>query len=503
MLALAPPLSPAATRRRSTALPAEHPAAEPHGPARSLVEWLLAAPRDEADRLARQGASRSWLNVRMDEAAALPCDLPETPGDLATWMQAGHDRVGGLYADYLGQRRAGAPRRFFANRAHALYFLRGVTPTKLADGSWLAGVLPHWRNPLVDHLVRTYVEELGDGDPAKNHVLLYRRLLAANGLDEAPDLPDNHYIQAAIQLSLAEHTADLLPEVTGFNLGYEQLPLHLLITAYELNELGIDPYYFTLHVTVDNSDSGHARRAVEAVQAGLPQDAAAREAFWQRVRTGYRLNDLGASTLSVIEGFDARREVCRILERKSIAGRNAHSDYCRLGGKTVNQWLAEPDGMAGFLATLEKAGWIQRNAPPSQSRFWNLLQGPRAEMFGVFDGYELQVIHDWIRGDASADGADHLATQAASAAQVPVKKPRAFRHRLRIAGTPASAADDGTAGGPPPRPDADTAALEAQLALQDDPAARIDTLVGAMGPHQHWRPAGLLATRRFVELALH
>jgi hypothetical protein len=54
--------------------------------------------------------------------------------------------------------------------------------------------------------------------------------------------------------------------VIGYNLGYEQLPLHLLITSYELNELGIDPYYFTLHVTVDNAGSGHAHKAVQALR---------------------------------------------------------------------------------------------------------------------------------------------------------------------------------------------------------------------------------------------
>jgi hypothetical protein len=42
-----------------------------------------------------------------------------------------------------------------------------------------------------------------------------------------------------------------------------------------------------------------------------------------------------------------------------------------------------------------------RRAPAENSRFWKLLQGERAEMFGVFSSYELQVIHDWIRGDAS------------------------------------------------------------------------------------------------------
>ena len=83
-------------------------------------------------------------------------------------------------------------------------------------------------------------------------------------------LEDDHYLQGALQLALGVCADEFLPEVIGFNLGYEQLPLHLLITAYELSELGIDPYYFTLHVTIDNASSGHACKAAQSVLNLLP-----------------------------------------------------------------------------------------------------------------------------------------------------------------------------------------------------------------------------------------
>ena len=41
-----------------------------------------------------------------------------------------------------------------------------------------------------------------------------------------------------------------MPEAIGFNLAYEQLAYHLLVTIHELKELRIDPYYFVLHVYV-------------------------------------------------------------------------------------------------------------------------------------------------------------------------------------------------------------------------------------------------------------
>lgn len=301
-----------------------------------LYRRLARARPDESARV--QGAE--FLASELDGVHGRPGDLPESPDDLLDWMAANTQAVHAQYALYREQRRAGAPRRYFSNRAHALYFLRSVAPTKLVDGAWLYGLLAHWRNPCFSDLVRTYVEELGEGARDKNHVVLYRGLLARYGLDPLDDLPDTSYRQGLIQLALGWNAQAFLPEIVGFNLGYEQLPLHLLITAYELNELGLDPYYFTLHVTVDNAASGHARRACQSV---VDLQIAANDGgeFWRRVRNGAKLACAGVGTTEVIEKFDLEAELLRILRHKATAGCGAHSDYCRLGGRQVNEWLAE------------------------------------------------------------------------------------------------------------------------------------------------------------------
>jgi hypothetical protein len=465
---------------------------------RGRYEALLHSP----DALEVRRTTGEWLHHQRSAASAQPCSLPADAHDLPAWMRAQTQATGALYQSYLADRKAGAPRRFFRNRSHALYFLRGVAPTKLVDGSWLHGVLRHWQNPRFSELVRTYVEELGDGRADRNHVLLYRKLLAAHGLDHWQDLPDAHYTQGALQLALAAHTDAWLPEVIGFNLGYEQLPLHLPITAYELNELGIDPYYFTLHVTVDNADSGHAHRAVDAVLAALPRVADAGD-FYRRVQDGFRMNDLGKGTTQVIESFNIQAEVERILMAKSAAGRSAHSDYCRIAGKSVNEWLRDPELVPDFLRALEQAGWIVRNAPPQQSRFWKLLEGEHAEMFGVFGSYELQLIQDWLRGDAaSADGAAvaHPGAGAASGASAELRRPRSFRaqQRLDAARAPAVPAEIDLGA----LLDPDVEALEEQIALAADGSALGHLLVDAMAPSRHWMPAGLLATQRFARMVL-
>lgn len=426
------------------------------------------------------------LNALLQTVDGAADDLPESPEGLAEWMSASARKATDAYQAYLAARRSGQPRQFFSNRAHALYFLQAVAPTKLVDGSWLYGTLRHAADPRMAGLAQTYLEELGNGDLTKNHVLLYRRLLQSHGLGDGAHLPDPCFEQGAIQLALGQTTEQMLPEVIGFNLGYEQLPLHLPITAYELNELGIDPYYFTLHVTVDNANSGHARKAVDAVALNASRYPDA-DVYWRRVRRGYRLNDLGRGTTAVIQGFDIEAEVVRILAAKAQAGAGAHSDYCRIEGKTVNEWLAAPGQIRGFLAALERKGWLSRPGDPKRSRFWQLLAGDRAEMFGVFSDYELQVIHDWMRGPASVDGARFDAPTEADGALARVPSFRAqqrLRGRIVAEGADAHGATQGST----------------LPALDDGPAIDMPSpdLVHALAPGRHWTPEGLRATRQVV-----
>jgi hypothetical protein len=448
-----------------------------------LYEGLLQAPPSDAIR----EASRSFLQSELRAVHDREADLPASPDDLLAWMRNSAQLANAQYLAYLEDRKGGAPRRYFTNRAHALYFLRGVAPTKLVDGAWLYGLLRHWGNPRLSDLVHIYLEELGDGLADKNHVLLYRKLLSRHGLEAADGLEDGAYTQGAIQLALGWSAEEFLPEVIGFNLGYEQLPLHLLITAHELNELGIDPYYFTLHVTVDNDDSGHARRAVDAVHKALPRLGSADD-FWQRVRDGSKLGGAGTGTREVIASFDIDAEVLRILAQKSVAGHGSHSDYCRVEGRSVNDWLAQPANIPGFLAALEKAGWIKRGAPAQESRFWGLLQGERAEMFGVFNPYELQVLHDWLRGPASADGQPHA--QAAPSGT----RRASFRAAARLA---AQQRGNNIPQGDEDLLDSDLQHLKSRLASAPDAQASGRLLVEAMSPSTHWTPAGLYATRLF------
>lgn len=443
-------------------------------------------------------SARSFLDRCLADASALPVDLPGDPAQLDSWSQRHVLGVGAAYQDYLARRKAGAPRQYFANKAAALYFLRAVAPTKLVDGAWLFGLLPRWQDVAFHGLIRTYLEELGDGVADKNHVAIYQQLLAAHGCDQWQDLSDEHFDQGAIQLALAAAADDFLPELIGYNLGYEQLPLHLLITSYELNELGIDPYYFTLHITVDNGSNGHAHKAIASLQALLAR-ADDPHGFYQRVQNGYRLNELGAGTTSVIDSFDLDQELRRLLADKAIIGKDMHSDYCRIEGKPVSAWLEQPGAIGDFLDAMTRAGWIKRGEQATDSRFWGLVSGPRAEMFGVFSPYELQVLRDWI---------EHSPYGAAATRREPSY--RARQRNLRdLAGSaePRSstargvirhwgqAANDGGGTGPNA-----LRAFEQQVAECGGKEAAMALLGAAIAPSKHHTPVGMMATRMFAQL---
>ena len=218
--------------------------------------------------------------------------------------------------------------------------------------------------------------------------------------------------------------------------------------------------------------------------------------FYRRVRAGYRLNELGESTNTVIAGFDLEDELVRVLASKAAVGKDMHGDYCRVQGKTINAWLAEPSTIPALLRAFEQTGWIKRGAPAEESRFWRLIQGERAEMFGVFSAYEQQVLADWIASSASTNAAP---------ARVP-----SFRARQRaleaVGSTPAPAHPPRTlirynyAAGEHAAEDDQLRALEQAVALAPTRADAMTLLLEQMSPARHHSAAGLMATRMFTQL---
>jgi hypothetical protein len=200
----------------------------------------------------------------------------------------------------------------------------------------------------------------------------------------------------------------------------------------------------------------------------------------------------------VINGFDLDDELVAIMISKSQYGQNMHSDFCRVGGRSINDWLATPEQMPDMLAALVKAGWIERGQAAEQSRFWRLIQGPNASMFGVFSDYEQQVLRDWIESDHVAPRriVSHRSQlraldQLAEHKERPVTPRGILRNSVNGVGNGA-----GEAGGPAN----DLQLLEQKIADMPSKDEAMEALRVLMAPHLHANPVGLMATRLFGRL---
>jgi hypothetical protein len=200
----------------------------------------------------------------------------------------------------------------------------------------------------------------------------------------------------------------------------------------------------------------------------------------------------------VIGEFDLQAELVSIMAAKSVAGKNMHSDYCRVAGRSVNDWLLDPAQIPDFLAALEQAGWIKRGEEVENSRFWRLVEGERAEMFGVFNAYELQVLRDWITSSADGQPAASQRVLTARARQRTLDtlsqnadRSKAFPVRGLIRRHPNL--NDGDSGN-------ELRLLEQQVAGASGKGEAMAILGRLLSPEIHHTAVGLMATRMYTQL---
>ena len=361
---------------------------------------------------------------------------------LDTAHLSGADR----YHDYLARRKSGCPREIFPTKAHAKEWIRQAACVKYVDGGWVAGILlnPTSRERASGKMAWQVIsEEFGDGDLAKNHVKIYHQLMdklslggrdpavgrTLGGADKGFDgLPSNQGVPRCWSAALAQQCIGLLAsefyaESLGFNMAYETLPYHLLVTSYELRELNIDDSYFALHVTIDNPDSGHAAMARLAVESYLDQLGSdeERRIGWRRVQSGMVLADgLPTTPWSPIE-FERTESgkwsprnvdtapipprpdelaVAELFVRKSVAARRMHCpSRLRIQGNTLEEWL-DPSNLTisksiNFVRALQTfRPWVKKGDADSSKLVESMGWGGR--MFGAFSRGEVEVIRSWI-----------------------------------------------------------------------------------------------------------
>ncbi|KAM3475277.1 hypothetical protein MY5147_003850 [Beauveria neobassiana] len=251
---------------------------------------------------------------------------------MSLFLRDAHERTLSGWSDYLERRKQGHGPELFASAEQAKDWLVQQAPVKFVDGAWLGHVhkitTPFAFRSVTKHAWQVLSEELGDGDPDKHHVTLYRKLLesigrplpSGHGADfvqtsEWKRAGENHGIweSAVAQLAISLFPNEFLPEILGFNMHYEQVRLDTMQVAHELAHYGIDPYYFLIHISIDNADSGHTAMASHAVVQYLDilrateGEAAVRQA-WKRIQAGFGIES------DIVAGMDeVRRDFCTSL----------------------------------------------------------------------------------------------------------------------------------------------------------------------------------------------
>lgn len=263
-----------------TTLPlSRSPQAAASGPSQQLYMLLREAP----DR----AAATAYLQRRLAEAAALPSAWSGGVQGLEQWLELRSRNRAEEFRQYQQGRQEGALRRHFATLAQARRFLSVQAPVLLVEGAWLHSVLDYWRHAAYMPLVKLYLDYLGKGIPAANHVAQVRQVLAVQACSTWQDLEDSGFVQGAIRLALASTGERYLAEILGYQLAVADQPAAQPSLLLELAELGIalppPPPSDTVILNV-----------LRALLGDAPENAAQ---FLQQVELGYALGRIGLQTL--------------------------------------------------------------------------------------------------------------------------------------------------------------------------------------------------------------
>ncbi|KZZ97510.1 heme oxygenase-like, multi-helical [Moelleriella libera RCEF 2490] len=367
---------------------------------------------------------------------------------LASFLRAKDAAAIRQWRAYLARRARGDPRELFGSVAEAKWWLKQAAPVKFVDGAWLGHVhritTPFALRNITKNAWQVLSEELGDGDADKNHVKIYQDLMrdidvhlpeafsrdfihARHGLD-APRV----WKAAVAQLLISLFPHDFLPEILGFNMAYESLTPHLLKSARELRELKLSAYYFSLHISIDNADSGHAAMAAAAVAEYIEQmlleagDEAASMA-WRRVQAGYILAE-GLPTTPETPTMKQQHSryrprtcwtaeetaVAKIFAAKATIGHGIHcrSALLRFGDHTLSEWLdprvfGSEAHQKTFLCVLSNSRpWVIRGNS-KESRLIRELSW-EGSMFGSFTQVEVETVKRWIDSLAVRESASQV-----------------------------------------------------------------------------------------------
>ncbi len=215
------------------------------------------------------------------------------------------ERVSAIYTRELDAYEAFVPPSTVP-REIMVWFVWQYAPFPMVDGSWVQHIAKAGMShtEISARLFRIYSDEVGNGDTVLNHPNVYRKMLESEGIRMPatdslefalqPEIKDFAFDLPLLTLSVSLFPKAFLPEIIGVNLAIELSGLGkgYMQIIDELKYWKIDPYFFTLHLTIDNIASGHTAVAMETVHLYLDQILAtqgeqAMQREWERIWVGY------------------------------------------------------------------------------------------------------------------------------------------------------------------------------------------------------------------------
>lgn len=316
-------------------------------------------------------------------------------------------------------------------------------PSKLIDGYWLQAIsnCEGLRDEQRQKLMSIYEEERGEGYSHMSHDRIYRDLLESAAI-ELPDVNDEQFamdcrirdesfMNPCIQLSLSILQEELLPELLGFTMQFEEIALSLLVMRDATRHYQLPHLYYTLHITIDNAVSGHGSMVRNVVHQFMEQNNDDVRHKWHRILTGYCLatfwtySDLakqkpealllpmcGHETQQRMDLDDINRgatpheKMLRILERYRpyLSCVVLHPSFKDMQNQTTeNQSLLEQLASSPFIV----AGHPERSHLVSMFEFGQ-------PMFRAITTHERDVMQEWIKSLPTETGQTRSSQQHAA-----------------------------------------------------------------------------------------
>jgi hypothetical protein len=360
--------------------------------------------------------ARSYVDYWLAQAEKFSNSPERSPADQLFFEysdQSFQDRLEQIYqelVDSAAKSDPGAPNQYFRTRSDMVTRIIQWAPFNLVDGAWLRNI--GHTGPMDDVRGLLYsicMDELGDGDIAKNHCNIYRDLCHSVGYYPppiesrefafAPQFLESAFLIPTFQLAISQFTDDYYPELIGMTLQLEWEVVELKPTRDLLKYFGLDPHFYVMHIGIDNAVNGHGRRAADAVSMYLENmrliggDKAVQNA-WRRIWNGFVA--FGSIPFGLKPSFaedlkslithkpSLRKQMIAMIQHKASFGSRNHQ-HRMVGPSRIDEWFADPPG---FLDALQEHDWITPG-DWENSRMNALMKFEAGPMFRVFTDEEI------------------------------------------------------------------------------------------------------------------